>query len=313
MLTWLLFLFNLAFLVMEALFAYESRREGEVRAQKIGMAGAVFHFLLGLAICFFASDSKPFGVAFWHHFRLFSTAAHPPPEKRPDPSKALQVTWPPTAALSSPWMNETQHLPEIDVSFPVQNNTKLITACTRSSRSTDDLRREKGGPLGRPGSIDGGYQPNVSMLVSSFALPNMLGRNARVDPGSAVAHSTYTAKSETSPSFSMEPEKATLIVKDWARHLGADLVGICKVDPRWAYSHKGEIHYGEWEEWGSAIPKSLPYAVVVATAMGSKMVATAPHTPAVVESGYNYARGAYITTIMAQWFGSMGYRAVAGA
>jgi reductive dehalogenase len=41
------------------------------------------------------------------------------------------------------------------------------------------------------------------------------------------------------------------------------------------------------------------------------MVVTAPHTPSVVESGYNYARGAYITTILAQWFGMMGYTAVA--
>ena len=62
----------------------------------------------------------------------------------------------------------------------------------------------------------------------------------------------------------MEPEKATRIVKEWARHLGADLVGICRVDPRWAYSHRGEIHYGEWDEWGSPVPEPLPYAVVVA-------------------------------------------------
>ncbi len=45
--------------------------------------------------------------------------------------------------------------------------------------------------------------------------------------------------------------------------------------------------------------------------MGQCHSGTAPHTPAVVESGYNYARGAYITTILSQWFGRMGYRAVA--
>ena len=106
----------------------------------------------------------------------------------------------------------------------------------------------------------------------------MLGSKARVNPESAGAESTYAAKGEAPPPFSMEPEKATRIVKEWARHLGADLVGICKVDPRWAYSHKGEIHYGEWEEWGSKIPEPLPYAVVVATAMDSEMVVTgAPH------------------------------------
>ncbi len=72
------------------------------------------------------------------------------------------------------------------------------------------------------------YQANISMLISSFELPNMLGGNARVDPNSAGAQNTYAAKGETPPPFSMEPEKATRIVKEWARHLGADLVGVCK-------------------------------------------------------------------------------------
>lgn len=310
MLTWLLFLFNLAFLVMAALFAYESRREGEVRAQKIGVVGAVFHFLLGLAICFLPGIRSPlawlFGIIF-----AFSALLLIPPRKT---ARSLKGAAGYLAADGSAFAP----MDERDITFarnrcliPGSEQYETYYRLYPERKEHDDLRREKGGPLGRPGSIDGGYHPNVSMLVSSFSLPSMLGSKARVDPGSTVAYSTYAAKSETSPSFSMEPEKATLIVKEWARHLGADLVGICKVDPRWAYSHKGEIHYGEWEEWGSAIPKPLPYAVVVATAMDSEMVATAPHTPAVVESGYNYARGAYITTIMAQWFGSMGYRAVA--
>lgn len=54
--------------------------------------------------------------------------------------------------------------------------------------------------------------------------------------------------------------KATKIVKGWAKHLGADLVGICKIDHRWAYSQKGEVHYGEWEEWGKA-SEMTPFTV----------------------------------------------------
>ena len=53
MLTWLLSLFNLTILIMALLFAYESHREGALRARKIGLAGTGFHFLLGLAILFF--------------------------------------------------------------------------------------------------------------------------------------------------------------------------------------------------------------------------------------------------------------------
>ncbi|MCF8128922.1 MAG: hypothetical protein K9N10_10445, partial [Deltaproteobacteria bacterium] len=310
MLTWLLSLFNLAVLVMALLFAHESRREGEVRARKIGLAGAGFHFLLGLAIFFLPVIRRPSAWLFLIML-VFSALLLIPPRKT---ARSLKGADGYLAGDGSDFVP----FDERDMSFA--RNRGLIPGSKQyetyyrmhpERKEHDDKRREKGGPLGRPGSIDGGYRPNVSMLVSSFELPNMVGSKARVDPNSAGAQSTYTAKGETPPPFSMEPEKATHIVKEWARHLGADLVGICKVDPRWAYSHKGEIHYGEWEEWGSEIPEPLPFAVVVATAMDREMVATAPHTPAVVESGYNYARGAYITTILSQWFGRMGYRAVA--
>jgi len=63
----------------------------------------------------------------------------------------------------------------------------------------DDRRRASGGPLGKPGSIDASYRPNVSMLISSFELPNMLGHKARVIPGSAASQSTYANKRESPP------------------------------------------------------------------------------------------------------------------
>ena len=58
MLTWLLSFLNLIVLVMALLFAYESYREGAVRAEKIGLAGAGFHFLLGLAILWIVSMER---------------------------------------------------------------------------------------------------------------------------------------------------------------------------------------------------------------------------------------------------------------
>ena len=310
MLTWLLSLLNLVFLALALLFTYESRREGESRARKIGMGAAGFHFLLGLAIIWVPVIRIP--VAWFFGILLaFSALLLIPPRKT---GRSLRGASGYLAADGSAF----EQADERDISFarnrcliPGSKQYEAYYQTHPERKERDDLRRKKGGPLGHPGSIDGGYRPNVSMLVSSFELPNMVGQKARVDPVSAGARSTYAHKGETTPPFSMEPEKATRIVKEWARHLGADLVGICRVDPRWAYSHRGEIHYGEWEEWGRSLPEPLPYAVVVATAMDGDMVATAPHTPAVVESGYNYARGAYITTIMAHWFGSMGYRGVA--
>jgi len=310
MLVSVLSVLNLGALVIAAIFAYESRREREIRAHRIGLAGVGFHFLLGLAILFFPGIRTPvvwfFGI-FLTGFALLLI----PPRKN---ARSLK------GAAGYLTVDGSGFLLMDERDIPFARNRCLIPGSEQyeayyrmhpERKDHDDRRRERGGPLGRPGSIDRSYRPNVSMLVSSFELPNMVGHKARVNPGSAGAQSTYAAKGETPPPFSMDPAKATRIVKEWARHLGADLVGVCKINPQWAYSHKGEIHYGEWEEWGKPVPEPLPYAVVVATAMDSNMVATAPHTPAVVESGYNYARGAYITTIMAQWFGNMGYRAVA--
>jgi len=79
----------------------------------------------------------------------------------------------------------------------------------------------------------------------------------------------------------------------------------------WIESHRGEIARDNWEEWGTEITADMPYAVIIATEMDSDLVIGAPHTPAVVESARNYARGAHITTILARWFTHLGYRAAA--
>ena len=109
----------------------------------------------------------------------------------------------------------------------------------------------------------------------------------------------------------IDPAKATEIVKNLARHVGADLVGVCRVNPLWVYSHRGEIHYNNWEEWGQELQDFPPYAVVIATEMNWEHVSAAPHTPTVAESAGNYAKGAYMSTLLARWFAHMGYRGVA--
>jgi reductive dehalogenase len=40
-------------------------------------------------------------------------------------------------------------------------------------------------------------------------------------------------------------------------------------------------------------------------------VISAPHTPTVAESAHLYAKGAYMTTLLAKWFSCMGYRGIA--
>ena len=104
---------------------------------------------------------------------------------------------------------------------------------------------------------------------------------------------------------------ATEVVKNFTKHLGACAVGVCEVDPKWVYSKRGEIHFDNWEDWGTDIPELPKYAVVFAVEMNFEHVMAAPHTPTVAESANRYAEGAYISTVLTQWFKDMGYKGVA--
>ena len=162
-----------------------------------------------------------------------------------------------------------------------------------------DGRRRKKGLLGLVGRIDNSYQPNTAMVHAAFDMPNFLGPHAKSDP------------MPTEKSRQLDRVKAADLVKQYARHIGADMVGICKVDPLWIYSHKGEIHYQNWEEWGREIDDLPPYAVVMLTEMGWDHVSGAPHTPTLAESANDYGKGAYLSTVLGRWFAHMGYQGVA--
>ncbi len=140
---------------------------------------------------------------------------------------------------------------------------------------------------------------NLAMIHSGFVMPSFLGEYAVGDP------------IEGTPKPDVTMTEATEVVKNFTKHLGACAVGICEVNPNWVYSKRGEIHGDNWEDWGTDIPKVPKYAVVFAVEMNYEHVMAAPHTPTEVEVGYRYAQGAFISTVVSQWFKNMGYKGVA--
>lgn len=164
---------------------------------------------------------------------------------------------------------------------------------------TADAKRREIGLLGILGSIDNAYQPNAAMVHASFDIPDILGSHAKASPEEKENRKVWN------------PVMAADLVKNYARHIGADMVGICKVNPMWVYSHRGEIHYGNWADWGKELRDFPPYAVVMLTEMNWDHVSGSPHTPSVAESAHNYGKGAYLSTLMGRWFAHMGYTGVA--
>jgi len=159
----------------------------------------------------------------------------------------------------------------------------------------DKIRRE----VERVGGIvDGGYRPNMAMSRASFKLPYFMTPIAYATPLDDIDPQILTA------------EKATMIVKNLAQHLGAKLVGVCKVDPMCIYSHSRTTRQDKWTINGEEVDYP-PYAIVMATEMNHEHVNSAPHTPTAAETANQYANGAYISTVIAHWFSGMGYTGIA--
>jgi len=167
----------------------------------------------------------------------------------------------------------------------------------------DSERRAAGGILGTSGAIDRpGGLPNIAAMEAAFAIPPHFGKPKNHSPAVQMSE-------EDRPAIS--PQEAARRVKGFARQLGAGSVGVTRINPLWVYSHRGEIFYENWEQWGREIAVDHAYAIVFAVEMDWEMVSTAPHTPSVAESALSYSRGSWISTQLAAFIANLGYAATA--
>ncbi len=168
----------------------------------------------------------------------------------------------------------------------------------------DAARRQKGGPLGHPGAIDRPHdRPNVAATLASLSIPLHLSQSEKFNP---PAHPEFKGQR-----VELRPESASTRVKGYTLSIGANLVGICEINPLWVYSNRGEIFNENWNDWGRKIELTHKYAVVFATEMAFNLVGTAPHSPTTIASMGNYARGTFIATQLAAFISNLGYSATA--
>jgi reductive dehalogenase len=187
---------------------------------------------------------------------------------------------------------------------PGSEEYKAFYASHPELEAYDAKRRERGGPLGQLASIDGqSGSPNAAAAMAPTSIPQFLSSPVLIWP---KAHPALGDKK-----IDVSPSEASLRVKGFALNAGADLVGITEINPLWIYSHRGEIFHENWEDWGKEIPIEHRYAVVFATEMNFELVGAAPHTPTVIESMNNYAKGAYLATQVAAYIANLGYSAAA--
>jgi len=125
-----------------------------------------------------------------------------------------------------------------------------------------------------------------------------------------------------------DPERLTIEVRRVARHLGADLIGVARLDPRWIYSRAArragigpeplgkEIRILETQAPGQTsdallLPTHLRCVIVIAVAMDREMIATAPGLLADAATSLGYSRAAMCTLSLANYVRAIGYQAIA--
>jgi reductive dehalogenase len=95
----------------------------------------------------------------------------------------------------------------------------------------------------------------------------------------------------------------TQVVKQAARSFGAALVGICKLDRNWIYTH---------DRKGAPIkiPNHIENAIVMAIEMDLEALQTTPAYPGAYATGNGYSRMAFAQACLAEFIRALGYTAI---
>ena len=124
---------------------------------------------------------------------------------------------------------------------------------------------------------------------------------------------------ETQPTYnhkfrlkSPDPTAMTRVIKTTARWIGADLVGIAKLNPLWIYTHWGQHNamYTSAAEHGDpiGIPPEYENVVVMISEMGYHRMRGTPSVEP--ETDIGYSKAAWCAASLATFIAELGYKAI---
>ncbi len=103
-------------------------------------------------------------------------------------------------------------------------------------------------------------------------------------------------------------EKVTRDIKKVATYYGADMVGVCKLDRRWIYSHSYNRYTKESKPL--EVPEDCKYAIAMAYDMDYELIKYAPSHIGNGATGMGYSRMAFSTGLLAKFIRSIGFKAI---
>ncbi len=104
------------------------------------------------------------------------------------------------------------------------------------------------------------------------------------------------------------PEELSRLIKRAALFFGADLVGICRLNPNWVYSH--EFNVLTLDHYPIEIPQGCDNVIALAVAMDYIGMRSSPTAVAGAAQGLGYSQMAFVANTLATFIRSLGYRAL---
>ena len=102
-----------------------------------------------------------------------------------------------------------------------------------------------------------------------------------------------------------DPEEMSELLKKLVLHLGADEVGVARLNPCWVYSHVGKGP----ERWGAEIENKHAYVIAYSVEMDHSRVEEAPRIGITEETALQYLNLQRISIVLAEYIRQMGYPA----
>lgn len=127
-------------------------------------------------------------------------------------------------------------------------------------------------------------------------------RDGFLDPLSMLREGAGEETSFTSP------EEASRVIKQAARTVGADLVGIAEYDSRWTYTERFSM--GTLDGKPNPIPDDIGHVIVIGQAMDTELVDTAPSALSGSATGMGYSLDALVLLTISQFIRNLGYQAI---
>jgi reductive dehalogenase len=149
---------------------------------------------------------------------------------------------------------------------------------------------------------------------------------ATFDPIAGLSLPDVVGGEPASQRVEVAPERMTARIKALARYLGADDVGIARLNPSWVYSHRGSPpfftdyapnppHYSgmpdnyQGRQWGDPIEISHRYAVAMVFGQDHNLLRTGGTPFSDLEVGRVYGFSALVATQLASYIRALGWPA----